>query len=304
MTHVLGLQAKNDSSSRNLLTPEGVELCVPLAPLGGRVAALMLDFGFMLLATILMVLVLLALASLAGMGFGTMIVGLLVSFVIWNGYFLYFELRWRGSTPGKRSMDLVVVSRDGGPLSTGAVMARNLMRELELYLPLRLLLAPSIVYGDAPGFVLLLASGWVFVFMFMPLLNKDRARVGDLVAGTIVVQRPKTLLLPDAAEKRLDRRADKYVFRDEQLDMYGIRELQVLEDLLRQGDSSEAAFVLLRTIADKICNKIAFDEKIADNEVLPFLRSFYRAQRRRLEGRLLLGERREKKKQGTLKKGK
>lgn len=295
------LTAKQGPVSRNLLTPEGVELLVPLAPLGSRMAALILDFGFMLVATILMVLLLAALGSLAGVGFGTMTIGLLLSFVIWNGYFLYFELRWRGVTPGKRAMDLVVVSRDGGPLSTGAVMARNLMRELELYLPLRLLLAPEIIYGDAPGLVLLLASGWVFVFLFMPLFNKDRARVGDLVAGTMVVQRPKTRLLPDAARKRHGKNTETYLFRDEQLDMYGIRELQVLEDLLRKGDDSDHTFNLLRAICDKICNKIAYEQSIPDDKVLQFLQSFYRAQRRRLEGRLLLGERREQKKQGTLK---
>jgi len=284
-----------------LLTPEGVPLELAIAPAGSRLAAFAVDFLLMATATALGVLLLVSLGSAAAVG-----AALVLSFVLWNGYFLFFELRWQGRSPGKRWLDLQVVSRDGGPLTTGAVLARNLMRELEFYLPLKLLLAPELLYGPAPGWAQLVCSGWAFAFLALPLLNRDRARAGDLVAGTLVVVRPRARLLPDAAALRLGpvsaRAAEaSLVFRDEQLDMYGIRELQVLEELLRQEARQGLPFEVLRAVCDRICIKVAWGRPVPDPEVLAFLQAFYRAQRQRLEQRLLMGERREQKKQGRLK---
>jgi len=286
---------------RSLTTPEGLELFVELAPVGSRLAAFSLDFLIMVLATVLSVLLIMALAASTGFSPAWQALATLAAFFIWNGYFLFFELLWRGTTPGKRVLGLKVVSRDGGPLSTGSVFARNLLRELELYLPLQILVAPELLYGEAPGWAMLLASAWIFVFMLMPLLNRDRARCGDLVAGTLVVSRPEGQLLPDAAEVQAAKQAEqRYGFTDDQLDMYGIKELQVLEDILHRDAHDPRRFELLRMVCDKICYKIDYQEKIPDQQVSAFLQAFYRAQRRRLEGRLLFGERREQKKIGRL----
>ncbi len=293
--------AARNHSLRPLITPEGLEIRIELAPLAARIAAFALDFTLMLLGTALAVLAIMGLAAATGSSPAWQGLVMLVSFFIWNGYFLFFELRWRGSTPGKRWMGLKVVSRDGGPLSTGAVFARNLMRELELYLPLQLLLVPQLLYGPSPYWASLLASGWAFIFLLMPLLNRDRARCGDLVGGTLVVVRPEAELLPDAAEQRTAKQAERrYRFDAAQLDMYGIRELQVLEDILQREAYDPRRADLLRLVCDKIRLKIGYREPVPEAEVLPFLQAFYRAQRRRLEGRLLLGERRERKKQGRL----
>ena len=296
-------RGRNDGRRLKVLTtPEGLELAVELAPVGSRIAAFALDFGIMLAATVVVGLLLLVLAGSIGIPAPFIALAILAGFFIWNGYFLFFELRWRGSTPGKRMVGLKVVSRDGGPLTTGAVFARNLLRELELYLPLQILFTPDLLYGDAPGWAMLLASAWLFVFLLMPLLNKDRARCGDLVAGTLVVVRPEAHLLPDAAEAQAAKQAEQqYSFTAEQLDMYGIKELQVLEDILHRDAHDPRRFELLRMVTDKICYKIDWRESVSNDNIISFLQAFYRAQRRRLEGRLLLGERREQKKLGRLK---
>jgi len=83
--------------------------------------------------------------------------------------------------------------------------------------------------------------------------------------------------------------------------MYGIKELQVLEDILHRDAADPRRFDLLRLVADKIANKVDWREPIPDGRVVEFLQAFYRTQRRRLESRLLLGERREHKKIGRLK---
>jgi len=107
---------------------------------------------------------------------------LLAWFLIGNFYFIAFELRWQGQTPGKRILGLRVVDRRGGALTGSTVAARNLMREIEVFMPLRLLLFPFATATDA--WLVLLALAWMSIFTLMPLFNRDRMRVGDMVAGT------------------------------------------------------------------------------------------------------------------------
>ena len=90
----------------------------------------------------------------------------------------------RGATPGKRLMGLRVVARDGARLTGGAVIARNAMREIEVFLPLSFLAAQS-AEGTADAFLILFALLWSGIFLFFPLFNRDRLRVGDLVAGHV-----------------------------------------------------------------------------------------------------------------------
>ena len=112
---------------------------------------------------------------------------LIGSFILRNGWFSLFEMGSRGATPGKRLMGLRVVARDGARLTGAAVIARNAMREIEVFLPLSFLGAQA-AEGTADTFLVIFALVWSGIFLFFPLLNRDRLRVGDLVAGTWVVQ--------------------------------------------------------------------------------------------------------------------
>ena len=305
----MNLAAKS-GGLRQIVTPEGLPLPLHLASLTARIGAFALDLLILTALTVLLALSLYLMAGLMGLDGARLFLAifLFVRFFLWNGYFLFFELRWQGASPGKKHTGVRVVSRDGGPLTPGAVVARNLMRELEFYLPLQGLLAPQLIYGDAPGWALVIASSWLLVFLLMPLTNRDRARVGDLVAGTLVVVRPEARLLPDVAlataaapaPAAFSPAAGALAFTAEQLDMYGIKELQVLERVLREADDREDRDDLLRLICDRICQKIAWPEAVPDRGVRPFLDLFYQAQRQRLEQRLLMGERRESKRRGRL----
>ena len=179
---------------RTIVTPEGVTLTVELAPRGDRAGALLLDLLFITLAfAVLGVLVLLAVLAGGGGGEGWILsFALLATFLLRSFYFVYFELRWQGTTPGKRKMGLRVIDRAGGPLRTDAVFARNLMREVEVFMPISFLLAAQA--GMLMGWLALI---WALVFVLLPFFNKDRLRAGDIVAGTWVVTAPKTVLLSD-----------------------------------------------------------------------------------------------------------
>jgi len=290
---------KEGKSHRFLLTPEGTDLQLELATIGARLTALLLDV--LLIFGIVFVIVMLtnfAFAS-AGEDWHVSFVILLV-FFLRHFYFAWFELRWQGRTPGKRVADIRVVRRDGGALSADAVLARNLTRELELWMPLILLFFADDIWPDAPGWTVLAAIAWVGLLALMPFFNKDRLRMGDLIAGTMVITNPKTVLMPDIASaeiKRQERVGAAYRFTEKQLDVYGIYELQVLEDLLRDRNQQERLRAIVE-VGRKIRKKIRWEGPISPSQDERFLREFYAALRARLEARMLLGERKADKHSG------
>src|SRR5262249_36818841 len=145
---------------REFVTPEGVPLPVELASYGERAAAFLVDLFFWLVGTIVLALLMVAGLALVSASFTTtlIVMALLVfsGFFIRNLYFIYFELAWQGATPGKRRLGLRVVDRAGGPLLPGAVIARNLTREVEAFLPLGFLLT-----GNAGGLEGLFLGAWL-----------------------------------------------------------------------------------------------------------------------------------------------
>jgi len=279
---------------REVVTPEGVPLGLTLAEAGDRASAFLLDGVFIAAALIALTL----LASWAGGGeigasWTTPFV-LLAAFFLRNFYFMFFELRWQGSTPGKRIIGIRVIDGHGGPLTADAVVARNLVRDIEVFIPLSVLLVPAQLWPNAPGWAQLLSCGWLLVFVFMPLFNKDRLRVGDLVAGTLVVLAPKALLLPDIGGEETTRaaRAERaYTFTDKQLDVYGEYELQVLEAVLRGETDELHRGEAMEAVCERIKVKIQWDRSSWNVDAERFLREFYAALRARLERKLLFGKR-------------
>ena len=124
-----------------------------------------------------------------------MILGLLGWFLIRSFYFILLEMGPRAATFGKRACGLRVVARSGERLTADRVIVRNLTREIEFFLPLSFLLEGG---GEGVGAGWTLAGlAWTGVFAFFPLFNKDRMRVGDLLAGTWVIAAPKKELSVD-----------------------------------------------------------------------------------------------------------
>lgn len=278
---------------KEVVTPEGVPIRFTVALAGDRAAAFLLDQALMVLALAAVGLGVLGLAlsgvHLAGdLAFAILV---LAWFLVRTFYFAFFELAWQGETPGKRRLRLRAVDARGGPLSAEAIIARNLTRELELFLPAIALFSPEAIFPGAPGWARLGALLWMLLFGLLPLFNRDRLRVGDLVAGTIVIRTPDAVLLEDLSAAR-PAAAAPVPFTDAQLDVYGVYELQVLEQVLRgRGATGHAEAV--QTVAGTIRRKIAWDGPPVADE--PFLEAFYAALRGRLERRLLLGKRRESK---------
>ncbi len=267
---------------RRLVTPEGVDLGVVIGDTGQRIGAFLLDMLVMLGILIAMTfLSAYAFTNTAAGGEMVGIIWLLGFFVIRNFYFIAMELRPRAATLGKRWMGLRVVARDGGRLTADAVVARNLMREIETFLPLSMLIS-GLFAGTVDALTGWLGFIWTGVFLFFPFLNKDRLRVGDLLAGTWVIRTTRDKLDRDLTTMPM---AAGFTFSAAQLDAYGVYELETLEGVLRRTDAKSRL-----TVAQAIIDKIGWSSDVTDID--GFLTAYYTQLRGSLEKRLLLGKRR------------
>jgi uncharacterized RDD family membrane protein YckC len=278
---------------RQFVTPEGVDLQLRLGSGGERAGAFILDVVFIVIALIAFFIALgfLGIGSALGpKGTGeiAVVLALLGFFLLRNGWFILFELTPRAATPGKRIMGLRVAARDGGRLTAEAIFARNAMRELEVFLPLTFIFASGAAGEDVDGWIALAGVVWTGIFMLFPLFNRDRLRVGDLVAGTWVVKAPRRVLAIDLAS---DAAANlpRFAFTADQAAAYGVKELHVLEEVLRRRDPKT-----MTAVAERIRSKIGW-HKGADEADASFLSAYYAALRGRLETRLLFGHRRKDK---------
>lgn len=265
---------------RRFVTPEGVDLQLELGTAGARAAAFLIDAVTMLLI-LLAATVAIAWVLSRQEEEVLKILWLIGFFCLRNGWFTLFEMGGRGATPGKRLIGLRVVARDGARLTGGAVIARNAMREIEVFLPLSFL-GYQTSQSAADGFLVLFALAWSGIFLFFPLLNRDRLRVGDLIAGTWVVRTGRGALARDLVASRPV--ATTRVFPDAALDLYGVYELQTLEEVLRVA-RPEALAVVAATIRRKA-------ELADDGDDLGFLTDYYAALCVRLERGMMLGRRR------------
>lgn len=283
-----------------IVTPEGVPLSFTVASVGERAYAFMIDALWIALA----ILVLGIMGSVGMFGGDELLASfvLLAFFVLRNGWFTVFELRDQGRTPGKRRARVRVIDARGGALRPISLVVRNLTRELEIFLPIVVLADPEQFFIAGPGIVRALSSLWVVGIAVVPLLDRRRRRLGDLLAGTMVVRDPQPVLLRDLAgatgADSGTEGGEGPVFTTRQLEMYGIYELQVLEQVLRDEPRGSST---LDAVAERIVGKIGWDGDVrAAGGARAFLEAFYRAQRARLEHDLSLGRARERKRAGRL----
>src|SRR5215216_7744652 len=154
-------------------TPERVELHYVLANVGNRFLAAAIDHFIqaVLIALILMIARAFADWSLfVSMSVWAAALAVLVVFAISWGYFVLFETLCSGQTPGKRMMRLRVVREDGRPARFFEVFVRNLLRLAVDFQPLS---------SYAIGVISIIFSA-------------RAKRVGDFVAGTVVVKERAT----------------------------------------------------------------------------------------------------------------
>ncbi|WP_454796497.1 RDD family protein [Novosphingobium lindaniclasticum] len=301
---------RRSSRERMLVTPEGITVPVTVASRGSRAGALILDLVIIavLIAATTAALIFIAggmtafdrqLESNNALGHALqflVIVWIVIMFLFRNAYFLFFELGPRGATPGKRLAGMRIAARDGGRLTAEMVIARNLLRDIELFLPVIFIMQAGV--ESSMGWFA--AAGWFALFLLFPLFNRDALRAGDVIAGTWVLERPRRKLeaalsvgleaAPNPPMARGDedfpavatRRA--YRFEDAELAVYGEFELQALERVLRENRQQSMESVY-QTIAQKIGRNDGWNDERA------FLEAYYTQLRARLEAGMRMGRR-------------
>ncbi len=153
-------------------TPEQISLEYPLAGLGSRFFALLVDTliqGVVVFFVFLvMVLLMPGIDVLSPEGAKWVLaLWIFVGFLLYWGYFALFETIWKGQTPGKRMLGLRVIKENGGSIGASEAMSRNLLRAIDS------------LGGSAVGILTV-------------FLNKQNKRLGDFVAGTVVVHEQAT----------------------------------------------------------------------------------------------------------------
>ena len=288
------MQPKDKRLIENFLPPEGVPITFRVASLGARFGAQLLD----ILLTVLFVVALLFLVSLADILSEEAIVAIfaILFFALRVPYYAATEILWNGQTLGKKIVKMRVISGDGRSLSAYQVTVRNLMKEMEVFVPgAYLLAAPAFSWQGR-----LLIFAWIMILLTVPLMNRRRQRLGDIIANTFVVEIPKPVLLPDLASKP-EQPQSTYSFLPHHLDHYGRFELQTLETLLQANTTRMEARVAYRhkqtlaKVSKSIVQRIEFTDPIPKGEERGFLEAFYKTQRAYLENRKLFGDAREDK---------
>jgi uncharacterized membrane protein SpoIIM required for sporulation/uncharacterized RDD family membrane protein YckC len=244
-------------------TPEHVVLEIELAGPGSRIAAALCDA--VILAAILFALFIgssvLAVCREGLGGWSTLLavlVALTVFFVIW-GYFLLFEALNDGRTPGKRLMGIRVVMDTGHRITFTAAAVRNLVR----------------VADAQPLFTYLLGFGFV-------LFHAQNKRLGDIVAGTIVVRdRPGDLqLLASAPADPVRQREPLETGTPELSD----EEFRLLDQFLERGDGLDDA--LRRRFTADLAARFAPRFPRRDPDPVVFLVRLHGAELDKRRGRL------------------
>ncbi len=276
-----------------ILPPEGVPINFQVAGLGARFGAQMTDI--ILTGLIVIILMIIVAFSEVLSGDGVVAVGALSFFMLRAPYYVACEILWNGQTIGKRLLGLRVISGDGRALSPHAITVRNLMKEIEVFVPGTYLLIASEL-GFVPALLLL---AWITILLAIPLFNPRRQRLGDIIANTFVIEVPRPVLMPDLARGAIE--VGRFTFLPHHLDHYGRFELQTLEQILQvKTDALNATArkqhdTNLQRVSEAIVTRIGYEATIPPQDTEAFLRAFYRTQRAYLENKKLFGDAREDK---------
>jgi len=205
-------------------TPERVPLHFALASIGNRFLACAVDHAIQMITIGVMIIAFIVVANFSSFGNDlsnapnwVYAVGIVVVFLLISGYFAIFEWLWNGQTPGKRWLKLRVIREDGRPITFFEAAVRNLLRDFDIM--------PFPFYSI--GLISVFAS------------SKDQ-RVGDMVAGTVVV-REREAEAPAFAEVFASpvsdpalRRSFKPVTFTADLNSLTEQEISVVESFLRR----------------------------------------------------------------------
>ena len=147
-----------------VVTPENVTIEYELAGIASRTGAAVVDLLIQCLAILVAIGIYLGLEMLLHFSIASWPTAIMIvlGFLLWWGYYAFFETIWSGQTPGKRSLRLRAVKYGGTPVDVSSAVIRSLIRVIDI--------------------------GLLFIGVVSMLVTSKTQRLGDLAAGTIVVK--------------------------------------------------------------------------------------------------------------------
>lgn len=247
-----------------LQTPESVELEFTLAGIGNRAYALLIDY----IALGLLLLVFLIIWTIGSIQFLDVIenivgsngrleqwllaIQLLISFFIYIGYFVCFEALWQGQTPGKRYVKIRVIRDDGRPIGVQQSTLRALLRSVD---------------------------DIFFLGVFLIALSQREKRLGDWVAGTLVIQEESPVSAANFPVSDAAQTLANQLHKEADLSRLLPEDFAVIREYLqrRQAMTSEARKELSRELARQIKDVIALENVPSGVTANLFLEAVYLA---------------------------
>jgi uncharacterized RDD family membrane protein YckC len=242
----------------DIKTPEFVSLQFQLAGLGSRAAAFILDQLILMAVNILILIVfyfvtkgMTSLPFLVEMNSLPLAIMIIAMFIINGGYFFAFEYFSGGRTIGKKALGIRVIQENGHSITLLSSFIRNLLRLIDS-LPMS-----------------------YFVGFIMVFFHSKHKRIGDIVAGTIVVheRKPKRKNKPSALEKEIKKRGlskNDLTLDEWALKSFGLKDWKLVSTYafrFKQLSLSEKN-QLTRQIADILLPKLGIEAKrLNDNEL-------------------------------------
>jgi len=182
-------------SQFKVITPENIAFNYQVAGPFRRLVAFLLDLAIRILVAMVFFFVLQLVGAGAYMvqvGLADLIqaIGILAIFFFNWFYMAAFEYWWNGTTPGKWVLNLRVLTDEGEPINAYQAAVRNLFRYVDMWPVVPL---PFSVMREE-----MFAGPIVLTFLFawlVPICNRRFQRIGDLVAGTMVVVEDRAWLM-------------------------------------------------------------------------------------------------------------
>lgn len=203
-------------------TTQHVDIDYPVAGLGERIAARMIDFG-LLIAVLLLIVFFIGVISIPR--WNGVFIGLFVLYgIVFVFYHLIFEIFFNGQSPGKKLMKIKVINLDGGQASIGQYFIRWLFRLVDFWLT-----------GQIGG-------------LLCVTLSEHKQRIGDLVAGTTVI---KTIGRTTLDQIAFVPEAEEYIPVFTNVHLLNDQEVELIHEVLTTYYKT-AHYELVYAMADKI----------------------------------------------------
>ncbi|HBL58446.1 MAG TPA: hypothetical protein DDZ80_07995 [Cyanobacteria bacterium UBA8803] len=247
-----------------LQTPESVELEFTLAGIGNRAYALLIDY---IVWALIWIVFLVAWAFLSiqlsdvieswvgsdsKLQLWLLSIQLLIGFALNVGYFVFFETLWQGQTPGKRYVKIRVIRDDGRPLRLQQATLRALLRPVDDLL---------------------------FLGVFFIVLGKREKRLGDWVAGTLVIQEEQPVTAASFPMSDQAQPLAELLLENADLSRLLPDDFAVIREYLqrRGGMTANARTELSRKLADRVKEVIALETVPPKVSANVFLEAVYLA---------------------------